>query len=105
VLRALAAEREVPDALAAEAADLPGVRAAAEFIADTGSAGDGEARSRAAVERLAVLAAVAALRRSAPPAVAELFARTRLGGRRGATYGTSDISSDEARALIDRALP
>ncbi len=105
VLRALAAERDVPGALAAEAADLPGARAAAEFIADTLLAGNGEARSRAAVERLALLAAAAALRRSAPPAVAELFARTRLGERRGATYGTSDIGSDEARALIDRALP
>jgi putative acyl-CoA dehydrogenase len=105
VLRALAAEREVPGALAAEAADLPGARAAAEFIADALSAGNGEARARAVVERLALLAAAAALRRSAPPAVAELFARTRLGGRRGATYGTSDIGSDEARALIDRALP
>src|SRR5712692_1323229 len=105
VLRALAAERDVPGALAAEAADLPGARAAAEFIADTLLAGNGEARSRAAVERLALLAAAAALRRSAPPAVAELFARTRLGERRGATYGTSDIGSDEARALIGRALP
>ena len=105
VLRALAAERDVPGALAAEAADLPGARAAAEFIADTLLAGNGEARSRAVVERLALLAAAAALRRSAPAAVAELFARTRLGGRRGATYGTSDIGPDEARALIDRALP
>src|SRR5262249_50307698 len=59
---------------------------------------------RAAVDRLALLAAVAALRQSAPE-VADLFARTRLEEGHGAIYGTSEISPDNARRLIDRALP
>jgi hypothetical protein len=50
------------------------------------------------------LAAAAALRSSAPPEVAELFARTRLSARQDAMYGTSDLGVGEAR-LLDRALP
>jgi putative acyl-CoA dehydrogenase len=65
----------------------------------------GEAQARLAVERLALLAAAAALRVSAPAAVAELFARTRLVGQRGAMLGTSDISVTETEALLARALP
>jgi hypothetical protein len=42
---------------------------------------------------------------SAPAAVAELFARTRLVGQRGAMLGTSDISVTETEALLARALP
>ena len=109
VLRALEREpqaaRAVMADLAEEAADLPGAREAAGFIAATLAAGDAEARSRAAVERLATLAAAAALRASAPAWVTESFARTRLATTRGATYGTSDISASEAAAVLERALP
>jgi putative acyl-CoA dehydrogenase len=65
----------------------------------------GEAQARIAVERLALLAATAALRASAPAALAELFARTRLVGPRGVMLGTSDISAAEIDALLTRALP
>jgi hypothetical protein len=44
------------------------------------------------------------LRQSAPE-VGALFARTRLEQGHGAMYGTSRIGADEARRLIDRALP
>jgi putative acyl-CoA dehydrogenase len=56
------------------------------------------------VGRLALLAAAAALRSSAPPAVAELFARTRLGAQHDAMYGTGDLGAGET-ALLERALP
>ena len=46
-----------------------------------------------------------ALSASAPAAVAELFARTRLNGPRGVMLGTSDISVAEIEALLARALP
>ena len=109
VLRALAHEGEaarvILDALAGEAAGLPGTRAAAEFIANAFAAKTAEADARAAVGRLALLAAAAALRASAPPEVAELFARTRLQDRHDAIYGTSDIGPDEARRLLARVLP
>ena len=65
----------------------------------------GEAQARLAVERLALLAAAAALRASAPAAVAELFARTRLNGPRGVMLGTSNINAAEIDALLARALP
>jgi putative acyl-CoA dehydrogenase len=108
VLRALANEREAASAvlagLAGEAAELPGAADTARFIRTSLSSGDAEAGARAAVGRLALLAAAAALRESVP-AVAELFARTRLADRHGALFGTSDLAPDEARFLLDRALP
>ena len=109
VLRALAHEgeaaRAILDALAGEAAGLSGVRATADSTASAFSASTAEAHARAAVSRLALLAAAAALRASAPPQVAELFARTQLQDRHGAIYGTSDIGPDDARRLLERALP
>jgi putative acyl-CoA dehydrogenase len=109
VLRVIEREPEAARAviadLASETADLPGVPEAAGFIAATLSAVGGEARARAAVERLAVLAAAAALRNSAPAWLTEIFARTRLASSRGATYGASDISAPDATAILERALP
>jgi putative acyl-CoA dehydrogenase len=109
VLRAVSHEgeaaRAVLGALAGEAADLPGAGESADFIAGALSAADAEARARSAVGRLALLAAAAALRESSTPQVAELFARTRLAVRHGAMYGTGDIAPDDARLLLERALP
>jgi len=109
VLRALAHEgeagRAVLAALAEEAVDLSGARAALALVERAFSRGDAEADARVAVERLALLAAAAALRQSAGPEVATLFARTRLQDGHGPIYGTSEISPDDARGLIDRALP
>jgi putative acyl-CoA dehydrogenase len=109
VLRALGREgeaaRAVPAALAEEAADVPDARAALDVIERAVAAKDAEGEARAAVDRLALVAAVAALRQSAGPEVATLFARTRLKERHGAMYGTSELSPDDARRLIDRALP
>jgi putative acyl-CoA dehydrogenase len=108
VLRAFARDRDaaraVLDALASEAADLPGAREAADFVERAFSAQDAEARARAGVGRLALLAAAAALRSSAPPDVAELFARTRLSAHHDAIYGTDDLGAGET-ALLERALP
>jgi putative acyl-CoA dehydrogenase len=107
VLRAFAHEPEAVRAviadLAAEAVDLAGARETEGFIAATLSAAASEAHARALVERLATLAAAAALRGSAPAWMAEAFARTRLAAPRGATFGTSDIA--DARRILERALP
>ena len=109
VLRAVEREGEAARALIAEiteeTADLPGAHAAAEFITTTLSAGGSEARLRAAVERLAILAATAALRPIAPAQSTETYARTRLGGSRGTTFGVSELSSSDAAVLLERALP
>jgi putative acyl-CoA dehydrogenase len=60
--------------------------------------------ARLAVERLALLAAGAALNRVAPRQ-AELFAATRLASDHGAMYGAVDLAHDDVRALLERALP
>ncbi|HEY6259595.1 MAG TPA: acyl-CoA dehydrogenase family protein [Xanthobacteraceae bacterium] len=99
------AARAVIAALAEEAADLPGAREATRFIEATLWGDGSERHSRAALERLATLAAVAALRGSAPAQMTELLARTRLAGSRGGTYGASEISAAEAAAILERALP
>ena len=78
---------------------------ALDVIARAVAAEDAEGEARAAVDRLALLAAAAALQQSAAPEVANLFARTRRDDRHGAMYGTSRIAPDDARGLIDRALP
>ena len=108
VLRALSREGEATRGVLGElvraCGDLPGAKEAAAFIAGTLVAADGEARARAAVERLAMLAAAAALAESVP-GVAASFARTRLATPRGGTYGTADLSAGEAESLLQRALP
>ncbi len=108
VLRALSREGEAAQPCSAiwcvSAAALPGAKEAAAFIAKTLRGADGEAYARAAVERLALLAAAAALTESAP-SIAEAFARTRLSASRGGTFGTADLSVPEAALLSERALP
>jgi hypothetical protein len=52
-----------------------------------------------------VLAAAAALAQNAPSEVADAFVRARLAHPRGATYGTSDLASEDVARLLDRALP
>jgi putative acyl-CoA dehydrogenase len=109
VLRVLEREpqaaREVVAELAHEAADLAGARGAATFIDATSAAAGSQARARALVERLATLAAAAALRGSAPASVSEIFARTRLAACRTATFGASDMAAVDAAAILQRALP
>ena len=108
VLRALSREGEAARAVLSElvraCAGLPGAKEAAAFIEKTFMSADGEAKARAAVERLAMLAAAAALTESAPDA-AEAFARTRLATSRGGTFGTADLEAPEVSLLHDRVLP
>ena len=74
------------------------------FLARTFRRSDGERMARQAVETLALLAAAAALNRTAPDQAA-LFAATRLGGTHGRMYGTADLSAAQSRDLLERALP
>src|ERR1700738_4260642 len=108
VLRALAREgeagRSLLETLARETAHLPGAAQAAAFVTNALGAREAEAFARRAVERLALLAAAAALTRSAP-AVAEIFARARLAEPRGGTHGTAAVGGEGGAALLERALP
>ena len=65
----------------------------------------GEAAARLAVERLALLAAAAALNAGRPRQVAELFAHTRFAAHRGATFGTTELDAADIAVLLKRVLP
>jgi len=100
VLRALKRDEEAA-VVAALARDAE--RSAAAKTADFGSADD--AAARLAVGQLALMASAAALKASAPAAVAETFTRTRLANPHGALYGAGRIDKAEAEMLLQRALP
>ncbi|MCK1721092.1 acyl-CoA dehydrogenase family protein [Bradyrhizobium sp. 141] len=108
VLRALAREPEpamaVLQSLAAETKGLPGAGETVAFIGKTFRRADGERIARLAVEKLALLAAAAALN-GVSPQHAELFAATRLAANHASMYGAVELASGEVRALLDRALP
>jgi putative acyl-CoA dehydrogenase len=74
--------------LLAELADLEGV----------------ESRARRIVERMALVLQGSLLVRFAPPAVADAFCASRLGGDWGSTFGTLPHTLDLA-AIVDRARP
>ena len=109
VLRALGHERELAqallDRLAAETAGLPGCDDAVAHLRRAMADPQAEAQARALVERLALLAAAAALRVGAPALVCETFARVRLEAGYGATYGSHPFDDAERQQLAERALP
>jgi putative acyl-CoA dehydrogenase len=88
------------------AAALPRDAVASLTAADAaGFAAADEAAARALVGRLALLASAAALQKSAPPAVADAFTRTRLDQPHSGLYGAADIDAAMAEGLLQRALP
>lgn len=108
VLRALVREPDaamaVLQSLATETKGLPGAGDAAAFIGKSFRRVDGERVARLAVEKLALLAAAAALN-GVSPRHAELFAATRLAANHAGMYGAVELESGEMRALLERALP
>lgn len=108
VLRALSREPEaamaVLQSLAAETKDLPGAGEAVAFIGQIFRRADGERVARLAVEKLALLAAAAALN-IVSSRHAKLFAATRLAANHTSMYGAVEIESGDVRALLERALP
>src|SRR5262249_12292106 len=100
VLRALSREADaalsVLRGLAEARQGLPGAGEAAAFIGKTFRRPGGERVARLAVERLALLAAAAALN-AVSARQAELFAATRLANPHGCMYGAVDIADAEIR--------
>jgi putative acyl-CoA dehydrogenase len=99
------AARSVLAGLVAGAGDLLAVREAAREIETDLSAAGREREARGLVERLAFLAAAAALRECAPPMIGDIFARTRLAERHSGLFGTSAIESGDADIILRRTLP
>jgi putative acyl-CoA dehydrogenase len=108
VLRALSREADaaadVLRTLVDQTPGVPGVVEAVAFIAKAFRQPDAERIARLAVEKLALVAATAALN-AVSPRHAELFAATRLVADHGNLYGAVDLSDDNIRSLLDRALP
>jgi putative acyl-CoA dehydrogenase len=108
VLRALSREADAAGAvlqnLGEAARGLPGVSEAVSLIVKAFRRPDSERVARLAVEKLALLAAAAALNKAAPRQ-AELFATTRLASPHTGLYGAIDLAETEIRALLERALP
>ena len=108
VLRALSREADAALAvlrdLTEETRGLSGAPEAVTFIAKAFGKPDSERVARLTVERLALLAATAALNAVSPPH-AELFAATRLAGNHASMYGAVDFANEDAKALLQRALP
>jgi putative acyl-CoA dehydrogenase len=108
VLRALSREVDAAAAVLQHLADaargLPGAAEAVSFISKAFRRPDSERVARLAVEKLALLAAAAALHEVSPHH-AELFAATRLCGNQASMYGAVDLASADIRGLLDRALP
>jgi putative acyl-CoA dehydrogenase len=108
VLRALAREPEaamtVLEGLAVEAKGLAGAGDAVAFLGKTFRRADSERAARLAVEKLALLAAAAALN-IVSPHNAELFAATRLAASHASMYGAVELAPEDVRGLLERALP
>jgi putative acyl-CoA dehydrogenase len=108
VLRALSREADAASAvlqdLAGETGGLPGAGDAIAFIGKAFRRPDSERVARLAVEKLALLAAAAALNKVSPRS-AELFARTRLAGNHPSMYGAIDLADADISALLARTLP
>ena len=108
VLRASSREAEAASAvlrqLAEQAKGLPGAGEAVAFVGNAFRRPDSERLARLAVEKLALLAAVAALN-EVSPRHALLFAATRLSENHAAMYGAVDLAPEDIRGLLDRALP
>jgi putative acyl-CoA dehydrogenase len=108
VLRALSREAEAASAvlqgLVEETAGLPGAADAAASIGKAFRRPDSERVARLAVEKLALLAAAAALNKVSSHQ-AELFAVTRLAGNHASMYGAVDLAGDDISRLLERALP
>ena len=77
---------------------MPGAAEAVAFIGKAFRRPDSERVARLAVEKLALLAATAALN-AVSPRHAELFAATRLAGNHASMYGAVDLASDDVKRL------
>ena len=108
LLRALARQPESLDAYRREVAlarggDVRLDRAADELDSALALAGEErEAAARRIVERLALVLQSSLLVRHAPPAVADAFCSSRLGGDGGFAFGTL-LPGADTRSIVDRA--
>jgi putative acyl-CoA dehydrogenase len=107
LLRGAEREREgmeqLVSSLESSTGDLPHARDAIRRVREGLNDANRESLARRTGESLALLAAADALQSSAPPEIAEAFARNRLGGLTGRSYG-EPIPAKVADLLLERSL-
>ena len=109
VLRALAREPHAVEAFIDEVGSSVGAdarldAAIADVKRELDDTSDVEVRARRLVERLALVLQGSLLVRYAPPAVADAFCASRLGGDWGYAFGTLPAGVD-TRTIVERATP
>jgi len=109
VLRALAREPHAVEAFideidSARGADARLDNAVADVKRQLDDTSDVEVRARRLVERMALVLQGSLLVRYAPPAVADAFCASRLGGDWGYAFGTLPPGVD-SHAIVERATP
>ncbi|KUN89749.1 DNA alkylation response protein [Streptomyces bungoensis] len=109
VLRALRREPGALDACLTEIGRAHGAdhrldRAVKDLFTELADLENVEGRARRLVERLALVLQGSLLVRHAPPAVADAFCASRLGGDHGASFGTLPGGLDLA-SVVERARP
>src|SRR4051812_32672151 len=109
VLRALAREPQALEAFFAEASAAEGAdrrldAAVASIRSELTDEGDIELRARRLVERMALVLQGSLVVRYSPPAVADAFCASRLGGDWGHAFGTLPPTVD-TQAIIERSAP
>ncbi|MDQ1705987.1 MAG: putative acyl-CoA dehydrogenase [Frankiaceae bacterium] len=109
VLRALAREPQALEAFFDEAGAAAGAdarldAALAEVKTELADTAEIEVRARRIVERMALVLQGSLLVRHSPPAVADAFCASRLGGDWGHAFGTMPAGVD-SRAIVERATP
>jgi putative acyl-CoA dehydrogenase len=109
VLRAMAKTPEALDAFWAEVELARGANAHLDALTDRAKAAFSdfetiEFRARRVVEQMGLALQGSLLVRNSPPAVADAFCASRLGGDHGRAYGTLPAGVDAA-AIIDRHSP
>ena len=109
VLRALTREPDAAEAFLIEVGEGTGADRRLDAAIDgvrneLSSFSDAQARARRIVERMALVLQASLLVRHAPPAVADAFCASRLGGDYGHAYGTLPAGADFA-AIVNRHRP
>jgi len=109
VLRAVSREPQAMEAFLDEVGSAAGAdrrldNAVADVKRELDDPSDVEVRARRLVERMALVLQGSLLVRHAPPAVADAFCASRLGGDWGYAFGTLPTTVD-TRAIVERATP
>jgi putative acyl-CoA dehydrogenase len=105
VLRALKRDKEAADLFGELARQVAPLTGPDKSLFEPANEFESEAAARITVGKLATFAATAALEATAPPAIVEGFARTRLVAQHAALYGADGIDARTAETLLTRALP